>query len=113
MKKQIVFGSLLFLSYTGSTQQKSAAPEPFPQEKLAFKTREKTAFQTSSPGCGDRCPVDMAIVYGINDEGPDLRTTAAVMADRGYQPAFMTGSPGDKFDYFLGSGMDRPSGEGR
>jgi hypothetical protein len=68
-------------------------------------TKEKTAFQTSSPWIPEiDVRSDIAIVYGANDR-PGLTFEERVKSwrDRNYETHFMTGIAwGDYLDYYLG-----------
>lgn len=69
------------------------------------KSKEKTAFQTSSPWMPEiDVRSDIAIVYGTNDRpGMTFEERVKSWRDHGYEVNFMTGIAwGEYFDYFLG-----------
>ncbi|MGZ3873815.1 MAG: hypothetical protein ACXVJD_12910 [Mucilaginibacter sp.] len=69
------------------------------------KSKEKTAFQTSSPWRPEiDVRSDIAIVYGTNDRpGMTFEERVKSWRDHGYEVNFMTGIAwGEYFDYFLG-----------
>ncbi|MFA6084984.1 hypothetical protein [Mucilaginibacter sp.] len=77
----------------------------YAQSTPAAKSKEKTAFQTSSPWMPEiDVRSDIAIVYGVNDrKGMTFEQRVKSWRDHGYQTHFMTGIAwGDYKDYFLG-----------
>jgi hypothetical protein len=77
----------------------------YAQSTTAVKSKDKTAFQTSSPWMPEiDVRSDIAIVYGVNDrKGMTFEQRVKSWRDHGYQTHFMTGIAwGDYTDYFLG-----------
>ena len=73
--------------------------------KTTTKSKEKTAFQTSSPWRPEiDVRSDIAIVYGAGDRpGMTFEQRVKTWRDRGYQTDFMTGIAWGNYDeYFLG-----------
>lgn len=97
MKKIILFFGIISLPFAGFSQV--ASPD-------STGSRQKTAFQTSSPWIPQiDVRSDMAIVYGVYDTKGGITFEQRVQSwrDRGYRAAFMTGIAwGQYFDYFLG-----------
>ena len=105
MVKEII-SWCIFLSLVGST---AFAQVPSGVEK-STKTKEKTAFQTSSPWRPEiDVRSDISIVYGVNGNPSDRERRSAFLdrvkswRDHGYQTDFMTGIAwGSYQDYFYG-----------
>ncbi|MCZ4245516.1 hypothetical protein [Pedobacter punctiformis] len=69
-----------------------------------LKTKEKTSFQASAPWSPDYdIRADIAMVYGINDDGGKFEERVKSYRDKGYEVQFMTGIAWGQYkDYFLG-----------
>lgn len=69
-----------------------------------FKSKEKTSFQASAPWSPDYdIRADIAMVYGINDDGGKFEERVKSYRDKGYEVQFMTGIAWGQYkDYFLG-----------
>lgn len=69
-----------------------------------IKTKEKTSFQASAPWSADYdIRADIAMVYGINDDGGKFEERVKSYRDKGYEVQFMTGIAWGQYkDYFLG-----------
>jgi len=94
MKIPILLGGLLSLAV--STMAQNTDP---------IVSKQKTAFQTSSPWIPEiDVRSDIAIVYGSNDHnGITFEQRVKSWRDHGYEVNFMTGIAwGEYFDYFLG-----------
>jgi hypothetical protein len=94
MKIPILLGGLLSLAV--STMAQNTDP---------IVSKQKTAFQTSSPWIPEiDVRSDIAIVYGANDHnGITFEQRVKSWRDHGYEVNFMTGIAwGEYFDYFLG-----------
>jgi hypothetical protein len=92
MKKiYLIIASILVLSTWG---------EVFSQ----VKSKEKTSFQASAPWSADYdVRADIAMVYGINDDGGKFEERVKSYRDKGYEVQFMTGIAWGQYkDYFLG-----------
>ncbi|WP_316804062.1 hypothetical protein [Pedobacter nototheniae] len=78
----------------------------FQQSNLSaqLKTKEKTSFQASAPWSPDYdIRADIAMVYGINDDGGKFEERVKSYRDKGYEVQFMTGIAWGQYkDYFLG-----------
>ncbi|MCX2474703.1 hypothetical protein OQZ33_10220 [Pedobacter sp. MC2016-05] len=78
----------------------------FPQSNLSaqFKSKQKTSFQISAPWSPDYdVRSDIAMVYGINDDGGKFEERVKGYRDKGYEVQFMTGIAWGQYkDYFLG-----------
>ncbi|TKC07980.1 hypothetical protein FA048_12505 [Pedobacter polaris] len=68
------------------------------------KSKEKTSFQASAPWSADYdVRADIAMVYGINDDGGKFEERVKGYRDKGYEVHFMTGIAWGQYkDYFLG-----------
>jgi hypothetical protein len=68
------------------------------------KSKEKTSFQASAAWSPDYdVRADIAMVYGINDEGGHFEERVKSYRDKGYEVQFMTGIAWGQYkDYFLG-----------
>ncbi|TCC90118.1 hypothetical protein EZ428_12580 [Pedobacter frigiditerrae] len=68
------------------------------------KPKEKTSFQASAPWSADYdVRADIAMVYGINDDGGKFEERVKSYRDKGYEVQFMTGIAWGQYkDYFLG-----------
>ncbi len=68
------------------------------------KSKEKTSFQASAPWSADfDVRADIAMVYGINDDGGKFEERIKGYRDKGYEVQFMTGIAWGQYkDYFLG-----------
>src|ERR1700712_4470997 len=94
MKKSILLSGLL-----------CASAWAFAQNTNPVISKQKTAFQTSSPWMPEiDVRSDIAIVYGVNDRpGMTFEQRVKTWRDHGYQTHFMTGIAwGSYEDYFLG-----------
>lgn len=94
MKKSILLPGLLL-----------ASAGLFAQNTNPVISKEKTAFQTSSPWIPEiDVRSDIAIVYGANDrKGVTFEQRVKSWRDHGYEVNFMTGIAwGEYFDYVLG-----------
>ncbi|MES2110298.1 MAG: hypothetical protein V4577_16185 [Bacteroidota bacterium] len=94
MKKSILLPGLLLASVS-----------VFAQNTNPVISKEKTAFQTSSPWIPEiDVRSDIAIVYGANDrKGVTFEQRVKSWRDHGYEVNFMTGIAwGEYFDYVLG-----------
>jgi len=94
MKKSILLSGLL-----------CASVSVFAQNTNPVISKEKTAFQTSSPWIPEiDVRSDIAIVYGANDrKGVTFEQRVKSWRDHGYEVNFMTGIAwGEYFDYVLG-----------
>lgn len=94
MKKSILLSGLL-----------CASVSVFAQNTNPVVSKEKTAFQTSSPWIPEiDVRSDIAIVYGANDrKGMTFEQRVKSWRDHGYEVNFMTGIAwGEYFDYVLG-----------
>lgn len=69
-----------------------------------LKSKEKTSFQVSAPWSADYdVRSDIAMVYGINDDGGHFEDRVKGYRDKGYEVQFMTGIAWGQYkDYFLG-----------
>jgi len=69
-----------------------------------LKTKEKTSFQASASWSPDYdIRADIAMVYGINDDGGNFEQRVKSYRDKGYEVQFMTGIAWGQYkDYFLG-----------
>ncbi len=65
---------------------------------------QKTSFQASAPFNPDfDIRADIAMVYGINDDGGEFEKRVKAYRDQGYEVQFMTGIAWGQYkDYFLG-----------
>jgi len=70
-----------------------------------LKSKGKTSFQVSAPWSPDYdVRADIAMVYGINDDGGKFEERVKGYRDKGYEVQFMTGIAWGQYkDYFLGS----------
>lgn len=94
MKKSILLSGLL-----------CASAWAFAQNTNPVISKQKTAFQTSSPWMPEiDVRSDIAIVYGTNDRpGMTFEQRVKSWRDHGYEVNFMTGIAwGQYYDYFLG-----------
>jgi len=94
MKKSIILSGLL-----------CASAWAFAQNTSPVTSKQKTAFQTSSPWMPEiDVRSDIAIVYGTNDRpGMTFEQRVKSWRDHGYEVNFMTGIAwGQYYDYFLG-----------
>ncbi len=94
MKKSILLSGLL-----------CASAWAFAQNTNPAISKQKTAFQTSSPWMPEiDVRSDIAIVYGTNDRpGMTFEQRVKSWRDHGYEVNFMTGIAwGQYYDYFLG-----------
>ncbi|WP_316795252.1 hypothetical protein [Pedobacter agri] len=68
------------------------------------KSKQKTSFQISAPWSPDYdVRSDIAMVYGINDDGGKFEERVKGYRDKGYEVQFMTGIAWGQYkDYFLG-----------
>ncbi|RDC54516.1 hypothetical protein DU508_21355 [Pedobacter chinensis] len=68
------------------------------------KSKQKTSFQVSAPWSADYdVRSDIAMVYGINDDGGKFEERVKGYRDKGYEVQFMTGIAWGQYkDYFLG-----------
>ncbi|UKT62775.1 hypothetical protein [Pedobacter mucosus] len=76
-----------------------------PGDALAqLKSKQKTSFQVSAPWSADYdVRSDIAMVYGINDDGGKFEERVKGYRDKGYEVQFMTGIAWGQYkDYFLG-----------
>src|ERR1700743_3720318 len=99
MKRSILFCGLLSLSVSA-----------FSQNTNPIVSKQKTAFQTSSPWIPEiDVRSDIAIVYGANDRaGMTFEQRVKSWRDHGYEVNFMTGIAwGQYFDYVLGNWVGR------
>lgn len=69
-----------------------------------IKSKQKTSFQVSVPWSPDYdVRSDIAMVYGINDDGGKFEERVKGYRDKGYEVQFMTGIAWGQYkDYFLG-----------
>ncbi|WP_158828593.1 hypothetical protein [Mucilaginibacter lacusdianchii] len=68
------------------------------------KSKQKTSFQASAPWSSDYdVRADIAMVYGVNDDGGHFEDRIKSYRDEGYEVQFMTGIAWGQYkDYFLG-----------
>jgi hypothetical protein len=96
MMKKITLFYFIFLVFVFDSTAQALKP---------MVSKEKTAFQTSSPWMPEiDVRADIAIVYGIRDSpGMTFEERVKSWKDRGYDTHFMTGIAWGRYDdYFLG-----------
>jgi len=95
MKKLKFYASISFLAWACIHQGNVAAQ---------VKSKQKTSFQVSAPWSPDYdVRSDIAMVYGINDDGGKFEERVKGYRDKGYEVQFMTGIAWGQYkDYFLG-----------
>jgi hypothetical protein len=73
-------------------------------QKKDVVNKEKTSFQASAPWSANYdVRADIAMVYGINDDGGKFEERVKSYRDKGYEVQFMTGIAWGQYkDYFLG-----------
>ncbi|MVN91281.1 hypothetical protein GO816_09125 [Mucilaginibacter sp. HME9299] len=76
----------------------------YPVERASGQSLQKTSFQASAPFSPDfDIRADVAMVYGINDDGGEFEKRVKGYRDKGYEVQFMTGIAWGQYkDYFLG-----------
>lgn len=89
-----------FILITAITVVSTAQNNLFAQ----ISTKQKTSFQASAGWSHDYdVRADIAMVYGINDEGGHFEERVKSYRDKGYEVQFMTGIAWGQYkDYFLG-----------
>lgn len=76
----------------------------YPLKHASAQSLQKTSFQASAPFSPDfDIRADVAMVYGINDDGGEFEKRVKGYRDKGYEVQFMTGIAWGQYkDYFLG-----------